>query len=123
MVRHTWLSGIWGVAQQLDLGVGHPLVGRSAPDFQLADGRRMGELLRAGQGVLLVFDAGTSLCASIEGCQRRPALIRQAVDDTLGLGAVLVRPDGIVAWACDAGGDGAGMSDALRRWFGSMAAG
>ncbi len=114
---------VWGVAQQLDLGVGHPLVGRSAPDFQLADGRRMGELLRAGQGVLLVFDAGTSLCASIEGRQRRPALIRQAVDDTLGLGAVLVRPDGIVAWACDAGGDGAGMSDALRRWFGSMAAG
>ncbi|WP_032971048.1 FAD-dependent monooxygenase, partial [Stenotrophomonas maltophilia] len=114
---------IWGVAQQLDLGVGHPLVGRSAPDFLLADGRRMGELLRAGQGVLLVFDAGTSLCASIDGCQRRLALVRQAVDETLGLGAVLVRPDGIVAWACDAGGDGAGLSDALRCWFGSMAAG
>ncbi len=41
---------IWGVSQQLELGGEHPLVGRSAPDFRLADGRRLGELLRAGQG-------------------------------------------------------------------------
>ncbi|UUS14160.1 hypothetical protein NMB32_20450 [Stenotrophomonas sp. CD2] len=33
---------VWGVAQQLDLGDGHPLVGRSAPDVLLADGRRPG---------------------------------------------------------------------------------
>ncbi len=51
---------IWGVSQQLDLDGDHPLVGRSAPDFRLVDGRRLGELLRAGQGALLVFDPASS---------------------------------------------------------------
>ena len=38
--------------------------------------------------------------------------------NTLGLGAVLVRPDGVVAWACDAGGDASGLASSLERWFG-----
>jgi len=36
----------------------------------------------------------------------------------MGLGALLVRPDGIVAWACDAGGDASGLAPSLERWFG-----
>ncbi|HFK2919533.1 TPA: FAD-dependent monooxygenase [Stenotrophomonas maltophilia] len=110
---------VWGVAQQLDLGEGHPLVGRSVPDFQLGDGRRMGELLRTGGGVLLVFDADPALCEGIDGQSHRLACVASPVHDTLGLGAVLVRPDGIVAWACDAGGDATGLAEALRRWSGS----
>ncbi|HDS1580363.1 TPA: FAD-dependent monooxygenase [Stenotrophomonas maltophilia] len=108
---------VWGVSQQQELGPGHPLVGRSVPDFQLVDGRCMGELLRAGQGMLLVFDAAPSLHALSDACPRRVACIRQAAEETLGLGAVLVRPDGIVAWACDAGGDEAGLAEAMQRWF------
>ncbi|PTA69980.1 MULTISPECIES: FAD-dependent monooxygenase [unclassified Stenotrophomonas] len=109
---------VWGVAQQLDLGEGHPLVGRSVPDLQLGDGRRMGELLRAGSGVLLVLDADSALCEDIDGELHRLTCMASPVHDTLGLGAVLVRPDGIVAWACDAGADATGLAEALQRWFG-----
>ena len=40
---------VWGVSLRYDLGGGHPLVGRSAPDFELADGTKLGELLRNGE--------------------------------------------------------------------------
>ncbi|MBA0280765.1 FAD-dependent oxidoreductase [Stenotrophomonas maltophilia] len=114
---------VWGVSQQLDLGNGHPLVGRSVPDFRLADGRRMGEVLRTGQGALLVFDENCASCDLVDRWRQPFTRIASAVDDTLGLGAVLVRPDGIVAWACDAGSDGAGLDQALQRWYGPLATG
>ena len=31
----------------------HPLIGRSAPDFEFEDGTRLGDLLHEGKGVLL----------------------------------------------------------------------
>ena len=40
---------VWGVSLRYDLGGSHPLVGRSAPDFELADGTKLGELLRHGK--------------------------------------------------------------------------
>ena len=46
---------LWGVSLRYDLGDGHPLVGRSCPDFELEDGTRLGVLLRDGKGVLLDF--------------------------------------------------------------------
>lgn len=109
---------VWGVSQQLDLGDGHPLAGRSVPDFLLADGRRMGEVLRTGQGVLLVLDENGASYNPVDRWRQPFTRIASAVDDALGLGAVLVRPDGIVAWACDAGGDQAGLRQALQRGFG-----
>ena len=45
-----------------------------------------------------------------------------AEDNPLRLGAMLVRPDGIVAWACDADGAEAGLREVLLRWFGPAAA-
>ncbi len=112
---------VWGVAQQLDLGDGQPLVGRSVPDVLLADGRRLGEVLRAGQGALLVFEAGAPLLQAVECWPQCPPCITSEQEGVPGLGAVLVRPDGIVAWACDAGGDQAGLPQALQRWFGMAA--
>ncbi|WP_295557537.1 FAD-dependent monooxygenase [uncultured Stenotrophomonas sp.] len=111
---------VWGVSQQLDLGDGHPLAGRSVPDFLLADGRSMVEVLRNGQGVLLVLDENGASYDSVDRWRQPITRIASAVDDALGLGAVLVRPDGIVAWACDAGGDEAGLGPALQRWFGPL---
>ncbi len=37
---------LWGVSLRYDLGGSHPLVGRSAPDFELRCGTRLGDLLR-----------------------------------------------------------------------------
>src|SRR6185436_14759811 len=55
---------VWGVSLRYDLGDSHhPLAGRSAPDFELADGTRLGERLRDGKGLLLDFDPGAPLQA------------------------------------------------------------
>lgn len=40
---------VWGVSLRYDLGGSHPLIGRSAPDFELSDGTKLGDLLRTGR--------------------------------------------------------------------------
>ena len=90
---------VWGVSLRYDLGDQHPLVGRSCPDFELEDGTRIGTLLRDGNGLLLDF--GRSL-PSLDGrWGERVRYVARDVKDRLGLCAVLVRPDGFVAWASD----------------------
>ncbi|MDG4664118.1 FAD-dependent monooxygenase [Mycobacterium sp. 236(2023)] len=76
-----------------DVGDDHPLSGYLVPDFTLADGRRVAELLH---------DA-------------RPVIVRDVVE---GPAAMLLRPDGYVAWAAD---DLAkpGLDEAVSRWFSS----
>lgn len=41
---------VWGVALRYDLDSSEPLVGRSVPDFELSNGRKIGELLKRGHG-------------------------------------------------------------------------
>jgi 2-polyprenyl-6-methoxyphenol hydroxylase-like FAD-dependent oxidoreductase len=89
---------VWGVSLRYDLGGTHPLIGRSAPDFELADGTRLGELLRDGKGQLLDFDPRAPLRAIAECWRERIHYAASEVKDSLGLSAVLVRPDGFVAW-------------------------
>ncbi len=53
----TYMAGrVWGVCTHYDLGGGHPLVGHSVPNFEFEDGAKIGELMRAGQAVLLDFE-------------------------------------------------------------------
>jgi 2-polyprenyl-6-methoxyphenol hydroxylase-like FAD-dependent oxidoreductase len=94
-------ASIAGLRQRYDLGGEHPLVGRSAPDLVLADGSRLAEHLSGGAGVLV----GTGRVA---GDRLRVV----AADGP----AMLIRPDGIVAWV---EGDGQ-LAAALRRWFGDV---
>jgi hypothetical protein len=108
---------VWGVSLRYDLGSSHPLVGRSAPDFELADGTRLGDRLRQGKGLLLDFDAGAPLQAL---ASRWNGITYVAVDarDRLGLSALLVRPDGFVAWAGEAVPDNEEAAQVASRWFG-----
>jgi len=108
---------VWNVSLRYDLGSEHPLVGRSAPDFELQDGRRLGALLRDGNGVLLDFDRHASLKA-LEGLWGdRVRYVAGDAKDRLGLRALLVRPDGFVAWAADATPDVEALTRAAGRWF------
>ncbi|HEB3530093.1 TPA: FAD-dependent monooxygenase [Burkholderia cenocepacia] len=111
---------VWGVSLAYDLGGSHSLVGRSAPDFELADGTRLGEHFRHGKGVLLDFDADQSLRALASRLRDRIAYVASDAKDRLGLRAVLVRPDGFVAWACDddVDVDIDAATHAVTRWFG-----
>ncbi|MHB1058492.1 MAG: FAD-dependent monooxygenase [Rhodanobacter sp.] len=109
---------VWGVSLRYDLGGSHPLVGRSAPDFELADGTKLGELLRTGRGLLLDFDSRAPLQALASRWSGRVDYVAGEAKSRLGLGAVMVRPDGVVAWVA---GDVPDLDEAARiapRWFG-----
>jgi len=108
---------VWGVSLRYDLGPGHPLVGRSCPDFELTDGTRAGVLLRAGQGLLLDFGARAPLRALDGLWGDRVRYVAGDAKDNLGSSAVLVRPDGFVAWASDGLADPELATRAAARWF------
>jgi 2-polyprenyl-6-methoxyphenol hydroxylase-like FAD-dependent oxidoreductase len=109
---------VWGVSLRYDLGGSHPLVGRSAPDFELVDGTKLGERLKDGRGVLLDFDARAPLQALASRWSDRITYVASDARDRLGLSAVLVRPDGFVAWAGEAAPDHEEVAQAASRWFG-----
>ena len=107
-----------GVSLRYDLGGSHPLVGRSVPDFELADGTKAGERLRRAKGMLLDFDARSSLQALASRWRDRLDYVVSEPRDRLGLSAVLVRPDGFVAWVSDSTPDSDEAVCAAARWFG-----
>lgn len=109
---------VWGVGVRYDLGSNHPLVGRSAPDFELLDGRRLGEMLRNGKGLLLDFNADAPLQPLAERFSGRFAYVASDVVERLGVTAVLVRPDGFIAWAGEGDVDQDEIVQAASRWFG-----
>jgi 2-polyprenyl-6-methoxyphenol hydroxylase-like FAD-dependent oxidoreductase len=108
---------VWGVSLRYDLGDSHPLVGCSVPDFQWNEGTRVGSLMRNGKGLLIDFDSRPSLKALAECRPERISYVAGDAQNRLGLHAVLVRPDGIVAWASDAVPDEAVVSQAMTQWF------
>ncbi len=106
-----------GVSVRYALPGRHPLIGRSAPDFVMVDGTRLGEFLRAGLGVLLDIeghDALRGLGAQFEG---ELQYVRSRVVDGLGLRAILVRPDGVVAWVGEGEPDIGEVREALSQWI------
>ncbi|EJL85775.1 2-polyprenyl-6-methoxyphenol hydroxylase-like oxidoreductase [Herbaspirillum sp. CF444] len=113
---------IWGLSLRYDLGENHPLVGRSAPDFEMADGTRLGEHLRHGKGVLLDFSTDAALQALVRRWDKRIVYVGSDARDKLGLTSVLVRPDGIVAWIGEGPLDEEKLSHAATRWFGDAGA-
>ncbi|CAB3810616.1 FAD-dependent monooxygenase [Paraburkholderia fynbosensis] len=108
----------WGVGIRYHLGVNSPLAGRSAPDFELIDGTTLNERLRDGRGLLLDFNASVALQTLAEGWRDRLGYVPGDAKERLGLSAVLVRPDGIIAWASPGAAGDKEAAQALRRWFG-----
>lgn len=109
---------VWGVSLRYDLDDDHPLVGRTAPDFALSDGTRLGDHLRSGRGLWLDFDAARPLQA-VAARWSAAAYVAGDAEDRLGLSALLVRPDGVVAWAGEGAPDLEAAAAAAARWFGA----
>ncbi len=115
-----------GLDVHYDLGEGHPLLGRRIPDLELvtADGPLQAyALLHTARAVLLnLGDAGgfdiapwadrvQAVDANHAGAWELPVLGNVPAPT-----AVLIRPDGYVAWVGE--GSDAGLADALATWFG-----
>ncbi|MGL5826352.1 MAG: hypothetical protein ACRCYU_16295 [Nocardioides sp.] len=123
----TQLAGLLsGLDVHYDLGEGHPLLGRRMPDLDLitAQGpRRVFELLHDARPVLL--DLGAPDRIDITPWSGRVQHIDADHTGTWELpvigtvtapNAVLIRPDGHVAWVDDR--TQAGLDQALTTWFG-----
>ena len=108
---------VWNTSMRIDLGDGHALVGRSVPNFELTDGTRLATLLRDGRGLLIDFDGHAPRREIASRWGDQVSYVDREARDDLGLSAVLVRPDGIVAWACDGEPDLVGAATAGSRWF------
>ncbi|MEB4211424.1 FAD-dependent monooxygenase [Mycobacterium sp. 94-17] len=104
-----------------DMGDDHPLAGWPVPDLTLGDGRRIAQLLHEGRPVLLDLDGGFAERA--RGWADRVATVGATIADRPAA-ALLIRPDGYVAWAADDFGPAqeAGLRAALQRWCGPIAA-
>jgi hypothetical protein len=119
----TYIAGrVWGIFTHYDLGADHPLVGRSVPDFEFEDGTRIGESMHDGRGILLDFSRNASLKTLAVEYSEGIRYISASAKDRLGVGAVLIRPDGIIAWVSDSDPDCRELQKAAARWFASRSA-
>lgn len=113
---------VWGISVRYDLDDSHPLVGRSVPDFELVSGTKVGTLLREGSGLWLDFDARAPWRELASRWHSRVTYVASDVKDRLGLSAVLVRPDGVVAWVGEGDFDTEKAARVASRWFGKSGA-
>jgi 3-(3-hydroxy-phenyl)propionate hydroxylase len=125
--RKRYAGMMSGLDIHYDLGAGHPLLGRRMPDLDVTTtngARRVFTLLHDARPVLLNFgvpleiepwaDRVKRIDARHEGPWELPVIGTVAAPS-----AVLIRPDGYVAWVGD--GSDHGLRDALTLWFGSPA--
>jgi 3-(3-hydroxy-phenyl)propionate hydroxylase len=124
--RRQLAAEMSGLGLHYDLGPGHPLLGRRMPDLDLVTANgplRVFTLLHNARPVLLNLgepggiditpwaDRVQWIDASYVGPWELPAL-----GAVTAPAAVLIRPDGYVAWVGDA--TQLGLADALTTWFG-----
>jgi hypothetical protein len=124
--RKRYAAMMSGLDIRYDLGTGHPLLGRRMPDLDLVTERgprRVFNLLHDARPVLLNLgepnafditpwaDRVQRIDARYAGAWELPVLGAVAAPT-----AVLIRPDGHVAWTSD--GRDQGLRDALITWFG-----
>jgi hypothetical protein len=124
--RKRFAGMMCGLDIHFDLGEGHPLLGRRMPDLDLftADGSlRVYTLLHSARPVLINFGEPGSF--DITPWDSRVQSIDARYDGAWELpvtgvvtapSAVLIRPDGYVAWVGDE--RQTGLADALNTWFG-----
>ena len=112
-VNRFLIEKITAISIRYDFGEGHALLGRRLRDVQLKHGRLF-ELMRTGSGLLL--DQTGRL--SVDGWADRVDHVAD-ISEELDVPAVLLRPDGHVAWV---GENQQTLEVALAKWFGAAGA-
>ena len=73
--------------------------------------------MHAARGILLDFDTNASIKALVGEFGDQLKYVSGPAKEQLGLSAVLIRPDGIIAWASDKDPDSSELRKAANRWF------
>lgn len=110
-----------GADVRYDVRDRHPLSGRLVPEVVFDDGRRVADLMRAGRPVLLDLDGGAHAAAALDWRDRVDLVTAvTAAPADRPAPALLIRPDGYVAWAAteSSSDDHERLRRALVRWFG-----
>ncbi|MYR46946.1 FAD-dependent monooxygenase [Streptomyces sp. SID5910] len=121
VARHL-AAKVSGVEIRYDVGTGeHPLLGARLPALPVTVHGRpttSAALLRHGRGVLLDLDDNPWLRRRAAPWRDRVDIVTAAPTETVphDSSAVLLRPDGYVAWAAPGSHDD--LPTALARWFG-----
>jgi 2-polyprenyl-6-methoxyphenol hydroxylase-like FAD-dependent oxidoreductase len=114
----TYFAGrLWGISTSYDLGDAHPLIGKSVPNFSFDDGTTMGSLMHHGRWILLDFDGTPSLERVADEYGDQVTYAARRANIQLGLGALLVRPDGHVVWASEHQSAHESLLRATASWF------
>ncbi|HEX9297253.1 MAG TPA: FAD-dependent monooxygenase [Polyangiaceae bacterium] len=96
----------------------HPLVGRWAPELTLVTDRgvlRLPELMHSARGVLLELGDQVQLREQAAKWRDRIEVVAAKCPSGAPADALLIRPDGYVAWAGSSIGE---LDRSFRRWFG-----
>ncbi|MFD9888517.1 FAD-dependent monooxygenase [Amycolatopsis sp. NPDC059027] len=107
------IGGGW---QRYDLPGDHPLIGRRAPDFVLADGTTFAQHAATGAGLVLDPRGETGEVAEAWG--DRVTVVTAAPTQFPGTPPAFVRPDGYIAWVS---GGRETLAESLRCWLGAPA--
>ncbi|GGL00147.1 FAD-dependent monooxygenase [Nocardia jinanensis] len=111
------------VRYDMEVADPHPLVGYSAPDLTLRTGDgsvRLTEMIRDSRPLLLDLAADGAWSSALTGLPSRIGVVRARTTETAAT-ALLLRPDGRVAWATESApgpGEIAACRAALARWAG-----
>lgn len=103
-----------------DVGDDHRLSGLMVPDLKFDDGVRVADLLHTARPLLLDLAGGVTRAAA-QPWERRVDTVTATMTDPPAA-AMLIRPDGYIAWAADELGedDVDRLRGALTRWFGTV---
>jgi hypothetical protein len=123
--RKRWAARMSGLDVHYDLGDGHALLGRRMPDLDLVtrEGtRRVFALLHEARPLLVNLGGGFDVGPWSDRVRRIDARYEGAWElPVIGVvpspTAVLIRPDGYVAWVSTGTDDG--LREALTKWFGA----
>lgn len=112
------IDRVWGLSLRYDLGDAHPLVGCSAPDFELDDGTKLGVKFLGGRGLLVSFEDDAALKKLAGAYEGKVDYVGVGAKEQLGIRALVIRPDGFVAWVAEEKPDVDAAKAVLERWFG-----
>jgi 2-polyprenyl-6-methoxyphenol hydroxylase-like FAD-dependent oxidoreductase len=122
----TYVAGrVWGISAHYnlaeDLPGAHSLLGYSVPNFEFEDGTRIGEFMHDGLGILLDFGGSASSKALgktlVSEYRDKIKYIYGRAKEQFGLSTLLIRPDGITAWASDGEPNEELIRQAVALWF------